>query len=186
MPHENLLHYIRDNKDKATRPEIEKVLIQAGWKLEDILASFEVIDNPGKAAAPGAVPGTAIPADLSEAARSQAFLEEMRRQRGELETPAATVADPYPLPTKKKSLYAARGNGPGGIVGLLIRLKVVQTESQANIVLVGIFFVAIGLAGYIMYKTFFGGAPKSTLTPAQQQQYIDRMKSAGAPPTPAP
>jgi hypothetical protein len=69
---------------------------------------------------------------------------EIARQEKELREAQALIAD---IQKRRVSYTVPDARAEGGISGWLIRKKVVQKESQANIALLGVVIVAVVLAG---------------------------------------
>lgn len=154
MVTDQLLTYIRQNlANGLARPDIEKALRAAGWQPDDITGGFNTIEHP---VVPPPAPSSSVasPAEsnAAEVARIQRELEAQAKRRGLSNAP--TVGTPT----------------TGGITGWLIRKKVVEEESQANVALLGVAVIAI-----VLTVAVFIWGNSSTPTPGPTQQEINAM-----------
>jgi hypothetical protein len=167
MANAQLAQYVRENTAKGfTRDVVTKALTDAGWPPADISAAFAEFLQPTPAAAipsPTTSPSVTVttpPAQTSVPTVSTpvsappsdpgaaAFVAEMerRRQAAEALHPAAPVVQE----TARINVFAPEDTPQEkGIIGLLIRTKVVKDAHQANMVLVGIIIVVLSITIWI-------------------------------------
>jgi hypothetical protein len=118
-----------------TDADLQKTLIAAGWSAQDVSAAFAALSTPASVmpppviapAQPAPVITPTIPtSNVSEEARIQ---EELRKE--ELRQSNQLVAG------------SSTNKSAKGMAGFLISKNIVQSESQANILLVGIILLAL-------------------------------------------
>ncbi len=158
MVTKQLLDYIHQNLAAGlTRADIEKELLTAGWQAQDVSEGFTAIVVPPPVASAPIQQAQVSPTDdnAAEVARIQHELETETRQQ------------------KYRSLYhGATAKTPvvGGIIGWLVKKKIVEGESQANIALLGVAIIAVVLAVGIFIWGNSSGSSSTVLTPQQLQE----------------
>jgi hypothetical protein len=162
-----LLDYIRQNLATGlARADIEKALVAAGWAVQDITDGFTAIEHPGSA-----VPPPVVPAPAPRVSPPNDNAAETIRIQKELE-----------LEAKLQKWRGATASTPviGGIIGWLIRKKIVEKEAQANIALIGVAIIAIVLAvGIFVWGD--SGSNKPPPTP-QELKAMQRTPSPASTP----
>ena len=137
-----LIAYIQKNAATFDRPTIVQALITAGWQLPDINAAFNELEHPN---APTTVEGLARNPDTK-------FLAEMERHRKEAETAV------LPSVSAGQTTSAYRQSTPvtdtKGIAGMLIRMGLVKTESQANIAMIVFIVCMLGITAWLLLPSF--------------------------------
>jgi hypothetical protein len=159
MPNEQLVSYIRENSSKFPKQTLTQALMAQGWAVGDIAAAFSKVER--EAAGVPVAPETGPTQDA-------AFLAEMekRRQQGNGVIPPTIVEGNTEIrPFASASRYLdresdARGEQKG-IIGLLIKWKVVKDVKQANIAMIGFVIVTIIIIAWLNWPA---SAP-TTITP---------------------
>ncbi len=145
---EQLIDYIRQNLAAGFgKEDLQKTMLSAGWSAEDIAAGFAAVANLSAIPAASPAPAQAVSSansNAAEVARIQAEIARNQARAAKL-GPAHTSADP----------------SQKGIIGWLIKKKIVANGQQANLVLIGIFILVVMLIAWIDWPK--GSAP----TPAQ-------------------
>lgn len=127
-----LTTYIEEQKKAGfSRTEIEQALRASGWNATDIAIAFGDVPPP---------PTTTSPTSTSP----EAFLAEMQRRREAANVAQAqspqTAQTQYAIPQTVPEL-----SGETGIIGFLIKKGIVSTKEQANMVLIGVIVVVVGI-----------------------------------------
>ena len=133
MVTQQLLDYIRQNLAAAlVRADIEKALLASGWAVQDITDGFTAIEHPGSMVPP---PKVSAPAPRVSPANDNAAEE-------------ARLLHELALEAKRQKWRGATTSTAvvGGIIGWLIRKKIVEKEAQAYIALIGVAIIVIVLA----------------------------------------
>ena len=131
---EQLLSYIRDNmKAGHGRADIEVALRAAGWDAPDIAAAFTALQNGSSAPATMAMPRAASPGSAQADVNA-----ELVRIQAELKT-------------RGRSTLAGQQSTETGIIGWMIKHKMVSSRKQANLFLVTMSVISIGLIVWINF-----------------------------------
>jgi hypothetical protein len=148
-----VLEYILQNIAAGlARADIEKSLLAAGWAAQDISDGFNTIERPKVSMPSQAASAPAQDDNAAETSRIQHELEqEAKRQKNASWYKGATISTPV----------------VGSIIGWLIRKKIVEEESQANVALLGVAIIAIVLA--IGIYIWSNNSTPSTPGPAAQE-----------------
>jgi hypothetical protein len=192
MANNQLVQYIIDNtKAGFTRTDIEKALVDAGWTVPDIAAAFAAIVTGATPAPAAAAPQPLTPAQAVEQKQQVAaavvqtqasatsgadFVAEMARRREASAVAPVQTAAAVPIDAG----FSAPGKFPvpggstteTGIVGFLIKRGIVKNTQQANIVLIAVLVIVVGLTIYVML-------PKSS-APVVPPNVIPKTPAAAA------
>jgi hypothetical protein len=129
MLSEELISYIKQNQAAGfSRPDIESALKNAGWDAIDIAAAFASLGGttpPPRTKAPF---GSNNPSDIQRSVD-----EEVSRLRSQA------------LAARSAS---QTGTGDTGIIGWMLKKKIVSTKSQANLVLIIVIVVCLAGAAW--------------------------------------
>ena len=126
MLNEQLLGYVRDNlRAGFRRPDIEASLHAAGWDALDVAAAFTAIGG-GSPTAPAGAPHNA--------------------------TQRAVDSEVARLQTQFRATHGKQQAGGGGIIGWMIQKKLVSSQRQANMILIGFTVAFAALAIWIALR----------------------------------
>ena len=143
MVNPQLVNYIANNfRAGFSKEDTEKALLQSGWSATDIQAAFYAIEHP--APTPTVVPPPVPTAQEAVDAETKRIQEELERENSKNGT--------------RRSRNSTVAPGEKGIIGILMRMGLAKNIQQANMIMIGISLVCIGLAVYFIW-------PKSSTPP---------------------
>jgi hypothetical protein len=99
--------------------------------------------NPSPVAPPQAAPQSTVNPNA-------AFLAEMEKRRREAEALNPQTAGPNGVTISVGSVQTSTTTNQGGLVGMVIKTGLVKNEQQANMVLIGVIVVCMGLAAWFI------------------------------------
>ncbi|MBY0472744.1 hypothetical protein K2Q00_00450 [Patescibacteria group bacterium] len=175
MANPQLTAYIQENLSKFSKEAVIRSLSSAGWSAIDISAAFMELEHPAPVA-PVAPPTPApVPAQMQPVAivippasaapvvtqtkpltqtaaaanPNDAFLAEMTKRRKEAE-----ALNPQTPSQGGVTISIGSTQSPvvtqTGLIGMVMKTGLVKTQQQANMVLIGIIVVCLGLTAWFM------------------------------------
>lgn len=160
MPNEQLISYIRENSSKFPKQTLTQALMAQGWAVGDIAAAFSYVER--EQAGTSAEVSVSVDPDAT-------FLAEMEKRRQESKGPLPQTivegnTEIHPFASASKYLDHEKKSRAEekGIIGMLIRAKVVKDESQANIVMIGFVVVVIVIIAWLNWPAAAPAVPKGT------------------------
>lgn len=157
MPNEQLISYIRENSSKFPKQTLTQALMAQGWAVGDIAAAFSYVEREA-AGTP-----TAVAAAPTQDATFLAEMEKRRQEGNGIVPPSivdgATEIRPFASASKYLNNETSTRADEKGIIGLLIKWKVVKTAQQANIVMVGFILVVIAIIAWLNWPASVSTAP---------------------------
>ena len=175
MANPQLVAYIKEHGAQFQKEQLVQTLGVAGWAAPDISEAFMELERPASPAQPlpAVVPVVAppiqppivatpvaptMPATTTPVDVGADFLAQMEKRRHE--AAAATAAQsPYQQPATTPGASApqhqqftggASAPAQKGIVGMLIQWKLAKDEQQANIMMIGMGVVCVGLCAWFL------------------------------------
>ncbi|HVY72507.1 MAG TPA: hypothetical protein VG984_00420 [Candidatus Paceibacterota bacterium] len=155
MANPQLIAYIREHEAQFAKEQIVQSLASAGWAAGDISDAFAELERP---AAPSAsVPAPVqvhMPTTPAAAAPTADFMAEMEKRRQE-----AAAQNPYQnvsaasAPASQQFRADVSAPAEKGIIGLLIRMKIVKTAAQANVVMLALAAACIAFSAWLVWPT---------------------------------
>ncbi|MDQ5955401.1 MAG: hypothetical protein QG621_404 [Patescibacteria group bacterium] len=139
MINDQLLTYIKDNLHAGyTKADIEVSLRTAGWDAADIATAFSALAGPTPTIPAPGTP-TAQPSSIKAGSAQSDVDVELARIQAELQKAHKGSAKIAPLTEET------------GIIGWMLRKKMVSSKNQANSVLIVLAVVFLGLAAWIAF-----------------------------------
>ena len=142
---QGILSYIEQNLVAGySEAQVTDTLLAAGWKAEDVTDTFAAHSNPTTSITPPAPPPNTPPtgATFTTSAVSDEVAEIARIQ--------AEIARDTP----RRNISAdATSNSGGGMVGWFVARGVVQNESQATLLLIGVIILSLGASVWFIWPS---------------------------------